>query len=403
MDVLLTDEQEMVRDSARTFLASECPPSLVRRMERDPLGYDPDLWRKAAELGWQGISLPEDYGGSGLPAVYLGLILQEVGRAVAPMPLHSCSVAALTLAESGSEAQRRAVLPDVVAGRTILTWALVEANGCADPAAIRMTARQDGDGFVLSGVKMFVDNFEASQYCLVLCRTAPATATQAGLSMFLVDTGTSGIVQTPLVTTAKDRQSEVAFHEVRVPAASLVGRLHEAGPIAERMYDRAVALLCAQMLGATRRDAEMAIDYAKMREAFGQPIGSFQSIQHVCADMIISIDGGDLLTFEALWKLDEGLPFQVEASQAKAFCNEKCLAVVRNAQIIHGGIGFMMDLDLHLWYRRVAAWSMRLGTTYEHRARVAAALIDHPGEVVLGRPLPGIEASQDAQLVRRRA
>jgi alkylation response protein AidB-like acyl-CoA dehydrogenase len=389
MDILLTDEQEMVRNSARSFLADACPPSLVRRMEIDPRGYDPGLWMKAAELGWHGISLPEAYGGSGLPAVYLGLILQEIGRAVAPMPLHSSSVAALTLAESGTEAQRQAVLPDVVAGKMIMTWALFEADAHAEPASVNMRARAEGDAFVLNGAKMFVDNFEASDYCLVVCRTAPGSATQTGISVFLVDAKAEGIVQTPLVTTAKDRQSEVAFHEVRLPASSLVGPLHQGWQIAERMYDRAVALLCAQMLGATRRDAEMAIEYAKMREAFGQPIGSFQSIQHTCADMIIWIDGGELLTFEALWKMDEGLPFQVEASQAKAFCNEKCLAAVRNSQTIHGGIGFMMELDLHLWYRRVAAWTMRLGTTYEHRARVAAALLDRPGNVVLGRPLPG--------------
>ena len=396
MDVLLTDEQQMVRDSARDFLASECPPALVRQMEEDALGYDPALWMKAAELGWQGMSLPEAYGGSGLPIVYLGLILQEVGRVVAPLPLHSTAVAAMTLAESGTEAQRQAVLPDVVAGKSVLTWAFAEADSRADAESVRMTARAGGDGFVLNGTKMFVDNFRAARHCLVVCRTAPASGTRAGLSLFLVDTTAAGISETPLVTTAKDRQSEVAFREVRVPASSLIGRLHEGWPIAERMLDRATALLCAQMLGAARRNAEMAIDYAKMREAFGQPIGAFQSIQHMCADMIIWIDGGELLTYEALWKMDEGLPFQVEVSQAKAFCNEKCLASARNAQIIHGGIGFMMDLDLHLWYRRIAAWTMRLGTTYDHRARVAAALIDHPGQVILGRPLPGSDLAVEA-------
>jgi alkylation response protein AidB-like acyl-CoA dehydrogenase len=389
MDVLLTEEQEMVRNSARDFLTGECTPALVRRMEADPLGYDPALWRKAAELGWPGISLPEAYGGSGLPTVYLGLILQEVGRVVAPLPLHSTAVAALTLAEAGSESQRQAILPDVVSGDTIMTWAFAEVDPRAAPSTVHMTATASGDGYVLNGAKMFVDNFAASRFCLVACRTAAAQAGADGLSLFLVDTKANGITDTPLITTAKDRQSEVTFRDVSVPASNLIGPQDQAWPIIERMLDRATALLCAQMLGAARRDVEMAIEYSKMREAFGQPIGAFQSIQHMCADMIIGVDGGDLLTFEALWKMDEGLPFQVEVSQAKAFCNEKCLAAVRNSQIIHGGIGFIQDLDLHLWYRRVAAWTMRLGTTYQHRARVAAALIDHPGKVVLGRPLPG--------------
>ncbi|HEY4251238.1 MAG TPA: acyl-CoA dehydrogenase family protein [Roseomonas sp.] len=393
MDVLLTEEQEMVRDSARVFLGAECSPALVRQMEADPLGYDPTLWAKAVELGWPGLALPEAYGGSALPLTYLGLILQEVGRALAPLPLHSTVAAALTLAEAGSEAQRQAVLPDVVAGEAIMTWAFAEADARQAPDTVRMTARPDGDGFILDGSKMFVDNFAASRFCLTVCRTAPAGPDHAGLSLFLVDTKAAGITETPLVTTAKDRQSEVTFRDVRVPAASLIGPLHQGWPIAERMLDRACILLCAQMAGAARRDVEMAVDYSKMREAFGQPIGAFQAIQHMCADMIIWVDGSDLLTFEALWKMDEGLPYQVEVSQAKSFCNEKCLAAVRNSQIIHGGIGFIMDLDLHLWYRRVAAWGMRLGTTYEHRARMAAALIDHPGEVILGRPLPGQTAA----------
>jgi alkylation response protein AidB-like acyl-CoA dehydrogenase len=164
-----------------------------------------------------------------------------------------------------------------------------------------------------------------------------------------VDTTSVGLSHTPLVTLAKDKQSEVVFENVRVPRANLIGELNQGGPIVERMLDRATALLCAQMLGATRKDAEMAIEYAKYRVAFGQPIGAFQSIQHVCADMIVWIDGGQMLTYEALWKMDQGLPASVEVSQAKAFCNEKCEAVVRFSQIIHGGIGFMMEFDLHLW------------------------------------------------------
>jgi alkylation response protein AidB-like acyl-CoA dehydrogenase len=141
------------------------------------------------------------------------------------------------------------------------------------------------------------------------------------------------------------------------------------------------------MIGATKKDAEMAIEYSKNRMAFGRPIGAFQSIQHLCADMTLWVDGAQLLTYEALWKIDQGLPAGVEVSQAKSFCNEKCEAVVRSSQVIHGGIGFMMEFDLHLWYRRVSAWTMRLGTSFEHRANVAQALLDQPGRVRLGMPL----------------
>ena len=297
-------------------------------------------------------------------------------------------MAALTIAKDGADAQREAVLPGVARGDTVLTWAFTEQDPRFLPETVKMRAKADGGDFVIEGVKLFVDNFAAADRCLVACRTAPAPTGNAGLSLFLVDAKSPGISHTPLVTLAKDRQSEVVFRNVRVPRANLVGELHQGWPVIERMLDRATALLCAQMLGAARKDAEMAIEYSKYREAFGQPIGAFQSIQHICADMIIWVDGGCLLTYEALWKMDQGLPASVEVSQAKAFCNDKCAAVARYSQTIHGGIGFMMELDLQLWFRRISAWTMRLGATFEHRARIARALLDHPGRVVLGRPVP---------------
>jgi alkylation response protein AidB-like acyl-CoA dehydrogenase len=388
MDVLLTEEEKMVRNSAREFFEAECSTTLVREMETDAKGYPPALWRKVAELGWQGMALPEKYGGQDLPLVYLGLIFEEVGRAVAPLPLHSTVVAALTIARDGTEAQREAILPAVVRGDAVLTWAFAERDPRFLPETVHMQAVASGDHFVINGTKLFVDNFAAADQCLVVCRTAPGSTGNAGLSLFLVDTKSPGLSHVPLVTIAKDKQSEVVFDNVRVPRANLIGELNQGGPIVERMLDRATAFLCAQMLGATRKDAEMAIEYAKYRVAFGQPIGAFQSIQHVCADMIVWLDGGEMLTYEALWKMDQGLPASVEVSQAKGFCNEKCEAVVRFSQMIHGGIGFMMEFDLHLWFRRVSAWTMRLGTSYEHRARIAHALIDLPGRVILGRPVP---------------
>ena len=199
-----------------------------------------------------------------------------------------------------------------------------------------------------------------------------------------MNTNTPGIGHTPLVTLAKDKQSKVEFNQVRVSKSNLVGELNQGWPIAQTMLDQATVLLCAQMVGAARKDIEMAIEYSKNRVAFGRPIGAFQSVQHMCADMTIWVDGAQLLTYEALWKMDQGLPASIEVSQAKAFCNDKCQAAVRSSQVLHGGMGFMMEFDLHLWYRRVTAWTMRLGTSFEHRARVSRALIDQPGKVWLG-------------------
>jgi alkylation response protein AidB-like acyl-CoA dehydrogenase len=387
MDVLLTEEEEMLKRSAREFLEAECPPSLVRDMEKDNLGYPPALWQKMAELGWLGLALPERYDGQGLPLAYLGIVLEELGRAIVPVPFHSTMVPALTIVRDGTEAQRQEFLPRVSRGDLIMTWALTEQDPRYTPEAVRMEASADGDDYVLSGTKMFVDNFNVAQKCLVACRTSPPSAGNEGISLFLVDTRSPGISHIPLITLAKDKQSQVVFDRVRVPKANLVGGVNLGWPIAEAMLEWATALLCAQMVGATRKDAEMAIEYAKYRVAFGRPIGAFQSIQHLCADMIVWVDGCQLLTYEALWRMDQGLPASIEVSQAKAFCNEKCEAVVRTSQIIHGGIGFMLEFDLHLWFRRVSAWTMRLGTTFEHRARVARALLDQQGRVRLGESM----------------
>ncbi len=387
MDVLLSEEEQMVKNLAREFLEAECSTELAREMELDDLGYPPSLWRQMANLGWFGMALPEVHGGQGLPLTYLGIILEEVGRAIAPVPFHSTMVTALTIANDGSDAQKREMLPKVSSGESILTWAFTERNPKYLPETIHVEAKKDGDSYVITGTKLFVDNFNAAEKCLVVCRTAPESSDNKGISLFLVDTTSQGITHTPLVTIAKDKQSKVVFDQVRVPASNMIGEQDQGWPIVEDMLDRGTALLCAQMVGAARKDAELGIEYAKGRVAFGRPIGSFQSIQHMCADMTIWVDGGQMLTFEALWRMDQGLPASMEVSQAKSFCNEKCEAAVRSSQVIHGGIGFMMEFDLHLWFRRVSAWSMRMGTSFEHRARIAEMLIDQPGKVRLGMPL----------------
>ena len=388
MDILPSEEEQMLKNVAREFLETEISTAMVREMELDDLGYPPSLWKQMADLGWLGLALPEQYGGQGLPLTYLGLILQEAGRVLAPVPLHSTMVAALTIAEAGSDQQKQDILPAVSDGGMVLTWGIAERDPRLIPEAMTMQATADGDGWILNGTKMFVDNFVVAQRCLVAARTAPGSDSNQGISLFLVDTNGIGVDQTALTTLAKDKQSRVDFKNHRVDASALVGEFNRGWPIVEAMLDRATALLCCQMTGAARKDAEMAIEYAKNRVAFGRPIGSFQSVQHMLADMLLHVDGGEMLTFEALWKMDEGLPSSVEVSQAKAFCNEKCESVVRTSQVIHGGIGFMMEFDLHLWFRRVTSWTMRLGTTYDHRARIASALLDTPGRVRLGMPLP---------------
>ncbi len=305
--------------------------------------------------------------------MHLGLLLEEAGRAAAPLPLLSTLVPALTLAASGSDAQCQEI-PRVGRGDLILTWALLERDPRGSADSIYTEATHDGDHYVINGNKLFVDNFNVADKCFVVARTSLATPNSAGLSLFIVDTHTEGVSHTLLPTMAGDKQSDVRFNQVRVPATNMIGDIDQGWPIAQRMIELATALTCAQIVGAARKAVDMAVDYAKERVAFGRPIGAFQAIQPMCSDIITWVDGAQLLTYEALWKLSRGEPASLEISTAKAFCNERCQSALRHANQIHAGVAQIKEFDLNLWFRRVASWSMKLGTTFDHRAKIAQAL-----------------------------
>jgi alkylation response protein AidB-like acyl-CoA dehydrogenase len=216
---------------------------------------------------------------------------------------------------------------------------------------------------------------------MVIYRDASAPAQ---LGVVLVPTDAKGLSSEALISMAKDGESKVQFNHVRVPLAARIGSVESGNLIARELMDLSTVLYASMIAGAARRTLDMAVAHAKQREAFGQPIGAFQAIQHLCANMMNAIDGTTMLSREALWRMQENLPYQVNVAQAKSFGNEQCMMVVRSAQQIHGGMGFIRDFDLNLWYRRVGSWSLRGGTSAEHRKTIAAALIDQLGRVRIG-------------------
>ena len=378
MDVLLSDDEAAVQTAAAGFLSTESTAALVRIAERDPDRISRDLWAKVVELGWLGISLPEEYGGQGLPLSYLGLLFEELGRQLAPIPMLSTMVTALILARHGSPAQRES-LREVIEGRLTLTYAVQERDCAWSADAVTLTGTVEGDELVLNGEKSFVDNYRSAGRCLVVFRMEGGN-----LGLALVSALAPGISVENLLTTAGDAQATVRFADVRVKLTDIVGASEGGRAIVLELMDLATSLTTALMIGAAGEATHRAVEYAKSRNAFGQPIGSFQAIQHLAADMTIGIDGAQLLVREAIHRLSNGLSGRVEVAQAKAFASEKCLAAVRMAQQIHGGIGFIAEFDQQLWYRRVAAWSLRCGTAPEHRMLVAESLLDRQGPVRLG-------------------
>ena len=376
MDVLLNEDEELIRDTARHFFQNECEPTRVRAAEDGEDKLDRALWQQLAELGWLGLALPASVGGSEAPFTQLALLFEEAGRAMAPVPLHAHAVASLALADAVARGETgplaEGLLSDACMGARLLPWAWHERLPTLDPADVMLQARPEGNGWRLNGGKRFVEAFADADYCLVAARTGGEG--DDGLTLFLVDPKADGIAAEDRLTMAGDHQAEVGFDDVYVDGEALVGRAGDGWSLARPMLQRAVVLNCAMIVGASRMAAERAFDYAKERVAFGHPIGSFQAIQHLCADMITWIDGAELLTREAAWHIAEGLDAALPVAAAKSFTNQRCQMVIREANQIHGGYAQVKEYDQQLWYRRAAAWSMRLGTAIEHRKTVSGEL-----------------------------
>ena len=380
MDILLDDQEVQIREAASEFLAGECTSALVRKIETDPLQYSPALWEKFAENGWLQLCLSDKNGGQELPLTYLALLFELAGYHIAPIPLHSTMVPAMIIDRHGN-AEQQQLLQHVLSGDLILSHAVAEANGRWTPESIKLEGRVEGNGLVLNGTKTFVGSYRASKQCLVVYREATAPH---HLGVVLVPTDATGLSSDALVSMAKDGEANVQFNNVRVPLSARIGSPEQGNAIALEVMDFSSVLYASMIAGAGRRTLDMAVAHAKQREAFGQPIGAFQAIQHLCANMVNAIDGTTMLAREALWRMDQKLPYRVNVAQAKSFGNEQGMMVVRSAQQIHGGMGFIRDFDLNLWYRRVGSWSLRGGTAAEHRRTIAAALLDQPNKVRIG-------------------
>jgi len=376
MDLGWNEEQEMLRKTARDFLAKECPPSLVRALEEDEKGYSPELYQKMAELGWTGLVFPEEYGGGGGNFLDLTILLEEMGRYLVPDTFVSTVVhCGLPILAAGTEEQKKDFLPRIAAGEIIMSLALTEPSATYDPAGIAVRAIPDKDDYVINGTKLFILNAHIADYLLCVTRTSDSPANkEEGITLFLVDRKTPGISTTLLKTIASDRQCEVNFENVRVPRANMLGELDRGWEVMRRVLEQAAVAECILMLGGAQQVLEMTVNYAKERIQFDRPIGSFQAIQHKCANMLIDIDGAKYITYQAAWKISEGLECAKEVSMAKAWVSEAYQRVCLEAHQIHGGIGFTKEHDLQLYFRRAKKSELAFGDATFHRERLAEEL-----------------------------
>jgi alkylation response protein AidB-like acyl-CoA dehydrogenase len=374
MDIGFTEEQELLRDTARKFLDGECPTSFVRRMMATEDAVTPEFWQKLAEQGWLGITYAEEDGGSGLGLVDLVVLMEEVGRAVMPGPYPaSVLLGGAAIAEAGSPAQRQEFLPRIAAGEAKATLAATEPNARWDAAGITLSARETRGGFTLSGTKLFVPDAHQADVLVVAARTRDGSTMEDGVSLFLVPKGTPGVAVRLLPSIDETRKlCEVKFDNVALPATALIGELHDGWPALARVTDRAAVALSAEICGAAQRVLDMTVEYAKLRQAFGKPIGSYQGVKHKCADMLVEIENAKSLTYYAAWAVDEAEPDAAMAvSMAKAAASDAGRKVCAAGIQLHGGIGMTWEHDLQLYLKRAKASEIALGDATWHRERIA--------------------------------
>ncbi len=371
MNFAFSEEQEMLRDTVRSFLDAKAPSEKVRELMETDAGYDPDLWSQIAEQGWQAMHIPEEYGGAGFGYLELVILMEEMGRSLFPSPFFgSVVLGANAVLIAGSAEQKQDVLAAIASGERIVAFAHVEESGRWDAEGIQLPAKADGEDYILSGTKLYVVDGHVADTLIVAART------EDGVSLFLVDAAADGVTRTRLETMDMTRkQARIDLEDVRVPATAMLGAPGSGWATLERVLDLAAVALAAEQVGGAQQCLDMAVEYAKQRVQFGRPIGSFQAIKHKCADMLVQVESAKSAAYYAGWAASEDndeLP--ITAPLAKSYCSEAYFHCAAENIQIHGGIGFTWEHDAHLYFKRAKSSELLLGDPAYQRALLADRL-----------------------------
>ncbi|HEX5288835.1 MAG TPA: acyl-CoA dehydrogenase family protein, partial [Streptosporangiaceae bacterium] len=363
-----SEEQEELRSSVRRFVTDRAPLARVREL-MDAGQIDLEVWSQAgAQLGLQGIAIPEEYGGSGFSFAEQAIVLEELGAGLYGGPyLASAVLAATALLASPDEAARQRLLPGIAAGETIAALAFTEDDGSWDPASIRLAAAKSGEGWVLDGHKSFVLDGANAGLLLVVA------VADGGLSLFAVDAAADGLATTALPTL--DQTRSLARIEFAAVPAELIGSAGDGAAIMNRVLDVAAIALAAEQLGGAQRALDITVDYTKTRHQFGRPIGSFQALKHRMADLLMEVESlRSAVAYAASAVADGSDEVPALASLLKAYASETYFHVAAEMIQMHGGIGFTWEHDAHLFFRRARADEQLLGDARVHRERLAVLL-----------------------------
>jgi alkylation response protein AidB-like acyl-CoA dehydrogenase len=379
MDAEYSEEQELLRDSARDFFTAECPIALVREMMDDDAGMPRELWQKMAELGWMGLAIDEEFGGAGLELVDLAVFLEETGRCLLPAPYFSTVVlGARAIRVAGSVGQQKRWLPKIAKGELLLALAQLEERADWGPEGIEMGRRTPDGSYRLDGCKMFVRDAQCADLLVVPVRDIRGNSGTQGITLLLVDARLPGIdIEAIAFMDGSRKVCRVDFRGVEVDASQVLGKPGAGWEVLARVQDFAKVALSAEACGGAAAMLDMTVAYAKTREQFGRPIGTFQAIQHKCADMMIQVEGTRSATYYAAWSVDNGeADAHASACMAKSYCGEAYTAACGAGIQVHGGLGYTWEQDLHLYYKRAKADELYLGDPSYNRELVARVLLD---------------------------
>jgi alkylation response protein AidB-like acyl-CoA dehydrogenase len=374
MDLDFTEEQELLRETVRRVCEEHAAIAVVRAMEDDATGFPAPLWKQFAEVGITGLLIPEAFGGAGASPLDAAIVYEELGRSLAPSPhFASAVVGARVLLAAGSDAQKKAWLPRIASGEAILVPAWLEPDGGFGPKGVQLVAAPDGDGFTLSGVKRHVPFASAATRLVVLARTG---ADERDVSLLLVDPHAKGVTLTQQRSLASDAQYKVELANVRVAAADRIGAVDSGWATWDAVMHDAIILLAAFAMGGAERALEITVQYAKDRKQFDKPLGAFQAISHYLADAATAIDGGKTLVYEAAWARSNGKSVARLAPMAKLFACQTWRDVTAMCQQVWGGVGFTIEYDIQLYFRRAKQLHITWWDTPYLEELVAAQVLD---------------------------
>jgi alkylation response protein AidB-like acyl-CoA dehydrogenase len=374
MPLIWTEEQQLLREVARTFLDEHAPIADLRRLrdEVDPDGFSRAAWKEMAELGWAGIPFDEEYGGAGLGYTELGVVLQECGRTLAATPLvASVLLGGTAVALAGNETQRKEVLTPLCAGERLLAMGLQE-SGHHRPYAVTTRAERQGDDWLLTGAKEFVLDGHVADQLVIVARVAGSPDDRDGLALFLVDADAPGVRRERRIMVDGRNAARIALDGVRVAGGAALGEPGHAADALDATLDRATAGLCAEMLGGVEAAFDKTLAFLKVRQQFGVPIGSFQALKHRAAKMFIEVELSKTVVLEALQALDTGADDAARlTSIAKAKLGDAAQLVSNEGVQLHGGIGVTDEEDIGLFLKRSRVQQRTFGDAAWHRDRFA--------------------------------